>query len=140
MIEKNSEIINKVYPLANLEYNVSKKILYFRITQDIDIDIPEINEMIRYAQEMVGDVPHYGIVNFGMHVGSTNEARKIYADSDYIQKNRVADAFVVESLALKLIANFFIKVTKPKVPTRMFNTELDAVNWIYSLVQKEVLV
>jgi len=136
MIEKKSDTIFKSYPLANLEFDAANKILFFRVVQDIEVDTHEINQMIIYAQELAGETPHYGIVNFGSNVMSSSEARKIYADCSYIQKFRIANAFVVESLALKLIANFFIRVTKPVVPTKMFNNEVDSLSWINSLKEK----
>jgi hypothetical protein len=133
MTAETSKIITKTYPLAELEFDVVERILFFRMTQSIEVDVPEILEMIKYAKEVVGEIPHFGIVNFGSETSSTAEARKIYAESEYIKKCRLADAFVVQSLAVKLIANFFIRVTRPKVVTKMFNNETESLVWIHSL-------
>ena len=127
----------KEHPLANLQYDENKNILFFRVTQGIVVDVPEINDMFRYATEFMGEKRHYAVIDFGANLLSTTEARKVYADSSYIQKNRIADAFLVKSLSVRLVANFFIRVTKPKVTTFLFTDEKKAVEWLDSLRSKE---
>ncbi len=123
----------KQYPLATLEYNEEKNILFYRVKQDQVVDVAEINEMLVYVQEFLGPKEHYAVVDFGGNLSSSTEARQIYADSEYIQKYRIADAFLVKSLPVRLIANFFINVTKPKVNTRLFTDEAKAVKWLETL-------
>jgi hypothetical protein len=42
----------------------------------------------------------------------------------------LADALVVNSTALKLIANFYISFNKPVRPTKLFNSQEKAVEWL----------
>ena len=123
----------KEYPLATLQYDEAKNILFFRVKQDQVVDVEEIKEMILNVQEFLGPKEHYAVVDFGGYLSSSSEARDIYAKAEYIQKYRIADAFLVKSLPVRLIANFFIKVTKPKVNTKLFTDETAAVNWLESL-------
>lgn len=125
------------YPLAELTYDEEKNVLFFKVKQEIEVDVKEITDMIEYAREVMGNKRHYCVVDFGSNVMSTTEAREVYAASDYIQKNRIADAFLVKSLALRLVANFFIQVTKPKVKTRLFTDESLALSWL--LQQKDLV-
>lgn len=48
----------------------------------------------------------------------------------------LADAFVIKSIHQRLLANFYVKVIKPPVPTRYFETIDDAVDWLHSLAKK----
>ncbi len=123
------------YPLAQLSYDEEINVLFFKVKQEIEVDVKEILDMIAYAKEVMGDKRHYCVIDFGANVMSTTEAREVYASSGYIQKNRIADAFLVKSLAVRLVANFFIRVTKPKVKTRLFTDESLALNWL--LQQKD---
>jgi hypothetical protein len=123
----------KDYPLAKLEFDEQKNILFYRIKQDQVVDVAEIREMLEYVQEFMGPVRHYAVIDFGGNLSSSTEARQVYADAEYLQKWRIADAFLVKSLPVRLIANFFIKVTKPKVTTRLFTDENAAVNWLETL-------
>ncbi len=126
----------KNFPLATLELDEEKNILFFRVKQDIVVDIAEIKEMIGYVQEVMGNKTHYAVIDFGSSLGSTTEGRKAYAESAYLINNRLADAFLVKSLAVRLIANFFINVTKPKVATRLFTDEKEAIKWLEGLRNK----
>ena len=123
----------KDYPLAKLEFDEQKNILFYRVKQDQVVDVAEIKEMLVYVQEFMGPVRHYAVIDFGGNLSSSTEARQVYADAEYLQKWRIADAFLVKSLPVRLIANFFIKVTKPKVNTRLFVDEPTAINWLESL-------
>lgn len=127
----------KEFRLAILEFDEEKNILFYRVKQDIIIDVLEINEMIDYVTEFIGETKHYGLVDFGTSVGSTTEGRKSYAKSAYINKYRKADAFLVKSLAVRLIANFFIKVTRPEINTKLFTSEEQAIEWLMELEAKD---
>lgn len=118
------------FELAELEYDSEENILYYRVKQDQIVDVNEIKEMLKYVQEFMGEYRHSAIIDFGGNLLSTEDARKIYADSSYIQKFRIADAFIVKSLAVRIVANFFINVTKPKVKTKLFTDERLAKNWL----------
>lgn len=41
-----------------------------------------------------------------------------------------ADAFVLKSIAQRLIASFYIKIVVPERPTKFFNKRADADEWI----------
>ncbi len=113
---------NKQYPLAELQFNEELNLLFLKIKQDINIDVDEINEMIDYVKEYVGNKKHFAIIDFGESVNSSNESRKVYAESEYLLEFRLADAFIVKSLPLKLVANFFIRVTQPRIKTKSFTS------------------
>ena len=47
-----------------------------------------------------------------------------------------ADAFVIRSLSLKLLMNGYLRINKPNRPTRFFNSEENAVEWLKSIDAK----
>ncbi len=57
-------------------------------------------------------------------------AREILSTHAGYSKVRKAEAFVVESLANRLIANFYIKFNRPKNPTKIFNNYDRALAWL----------
>jgi len=59
---------------------------------------------------------------------SIDHAARAYYSS--IQSSVVALALLVESPVSQVIANFFIGLNKPKVPTRLFISEAEAVAWL----------
>ena len=55
-----------------------------------------------------------------------------YAASVEANANRKAVAFVSESLASSLIANFFSRINKPGIPYSIFKTKEEALVWLRS--------
>ena len=54
---------------------------------------------------------------------------------NHISKNAndpysAADAFVITSIAQRILANFYIRIVRPQRPTKFFNTKEDALGWI----------
>ncbi len=41
-----------------------------------------------------------------------------------------ADAFVLNSIAQKILANFYVKINKPERPTKFFNNADEALIWL----------
>jgi len=50
----------------------------------------------------------------------------------------LADSFVIHSLAQKILANFYLKINKPILPTRFFNKIEEAEAWLKSLDREEL--
>ena len=46
----------------------------------------------------------------------------------------IAEAFIISSLAHKLVANFYLKTNKPVVPTRFFTNQIEAEGWLQTFV------
>ncbi|WP_276496632.1 hypothetical protein [Pontibacter litorisediminis] len=59
---------------------------------------------------------------------STKEARDFMANEGNEQVS--ASAILISSPMLKMTANFYIKVNKPRNPTRMFTDEPSALEWL----------
>lgn len=57
-------------------------------------------------------------------------AREILSSHAGFSKVRKAEAFLVESLANRLVANFYIRFNRPKNPTKIFNHFEKALNWL----------
>jgi hypothetical protein len=55
---------------------------------------------------------------------SASEAGSIYT---------IADAMIVKNLAQKIMVSFYLKINKPIRPSKAFNSESDAINWLLSL-------
>jgi hypothetical protein len=64
-----------------------------------------------------------------------DESARTFSAGPEGTKFTLADAIVVNSLAHKLIANFYLKINKPLVPTRVFSNEHDAEKWLLSFIK-----
>lgn len=63
---------------------------------------------------------------------TTGELRQLLASAEFTNL-RFATAIVTQSMASKIIGNFFIKVNKPATPTKLFSTEELALDWLKHL-------
>lgn len=54
-------------------------------------------------------------------------ARGRFSESDVVTRT----AFLVGSPLSRVLANFFLAVSRPAVPTRLFTSEADAVAWLH---------
>jgi hypothetical protein len=70
--------------------------------------------------------------------GFTNQDNesKAFNASPEVMKHCSAIAFLSPNLAQQLMANFFIKIYKPSVPTKFFTKENQALEWLQNFVSK----
>ena len=63
-------------------------------------------------------------------LATTNTEMMNYLAQEDSNPYSLADAFVLSSLNQKLMANFYMKIIRPKRPTRFFTKEEEAVKWL----------
>jgi hypothetical protein len=71
-----------------------------------------------------------------MRLGRENdrETREYYSSSEGLRATK-ALALLVESPFTRVMANFFISINKPLVPTRLFTSEDAAVAWLKTFLE-----
>jgi hypothetical protein len=67
----------------------------------------------------------------------TKEAVEFSVSDEGLRYN-IGDALVVKSLTQRITANIYLKLNKPKKPSKIFNTEKEAVKWLHSLEEELV--
>jgi hypothetical protein len=112
-------------------------VLFVKMKEGASLGQEEMEGLLKQAVEFTAPDKYFAIIDTTAPYDSSVEARNFYAESDY-SKHRYADAFVVNSLPMRLLVNFFIAFNKPKIPSKMFNNEESALQWINSL-KKELL-
>lgn len=104
-------------------------IVHIQFCENCEINWRECEE-ITFACDQLLEKKKYPILHLsGKYVVLTREAREYSAGENGI-KYSAAEAFVFTSLAHKIVANFYIKMNKPRVPTRFFTNEEEAVAWL----------
>lgn len=79
--------------------------------------------------------PYFLLTDMNDKVSPTAFAYDFYADKARAEKV-IREAFVLNSPALKLAANFYFKIKKPVIISKVFDQEILAVEWLLSC-QKE---
>jgi hypothetical protein len=103
--------------------------VYVRISSEKDETLELVKEMVKKMGEMVNysQVPILARHEDFALPGKAN--RDYWAKKESCPYSK-AEAFMIGSTGLKLIANFYLKINKPERPTRMFTDEEEAVTWL----------
>jgi hypothetical protein len=110
-------------------------IFKLKIVEGVEIDVDDVREMRSVYLKFSGNKPFAILLDAAQPSTQTQEARILLASKEFSEK-RIAAGFVTRSLASKLIGNFFIQFHKPASPTRLFNDESEAFNWLQKQVER----
>jgi glycerophosphoryl diester phosphodiesterase len=64
---------------------------------------------------------------------SINEESRKYSSTLAAERYTLANAVLIDSLAKKILFNFYLKFNKPNVPTRAFQLKSQAFEWLLSI-------
>jgi len=103
-----------------------------RIFDDMEIDIEDSIENCQAMLALTHDHPGLLLTDWrDIALRITREAREYYAGPD-ISQHRVAEALLINTMAARITANFYLRVNKPLTPTRLFTDEQKAIEWLRS--------
>jgi hypothetical protein len=129
MISDRVQIINSTQIKAGTISLRSDGIMLYEIKEDYMVDVQDLKD-INQAVGKIGNGGKYpNLIMMGNYTNITNEATE-YSTSDENNVYTLADAFVLKSLHQKLLANLYLKINRPKIPTRFFENTVDAVEWL----------
>ncbi len=118
-----------------LIYKLEDDIIKVQIKDSASIEEEDLLEMKDFNKKLAEDKNYYLLFIAGKDAHISKEAREKSTEKE-ISENKIAQAFVVQSLAHKIIVNFFINIQRPSMPTKMFTDEKEAINWLKSLKRK----
>jgi hypothetical protein len=110
---------------------IENEILHIIFNHDADIELDDMLESkearikLQKGNSMKTFVDIRGIYRI------SKEAKAAAAEKENSEFS-IAMAILTESLATKLIANFFIQFNKPYSPTKMFKKKENAIKWLNS--------
>ncbi len=108
-------------------------IMHISIHDEVLIGKQDLEKLISLIGELGQQQKYPNLIEVGLHSAINSEAR-IYSATAEASRYTQADAFVVRSLAQRLLGNFYLKIDKPIVPTRFFNSVSQAQQWLMRFV------
>jgi hypothetical protein len=103
--------------------------IVIRIKENADIDVSDIIEINEIKSRLANNQKHTVIFVAPFYGNITKEARELSA-SKLVYNNAIAKAIIAKSFSIKLISTFFININKPPAPTKIFETEEKAADWL----------
>lgn len=95
----------------------------------LKIDLETAKEIIRTRLEFTDSKPVIALVR-NLGVVSMDKKARDYLSSDEGIRGIIAGAMVLDSPFGSFLGNFYLSVTKPKVPIRIFSKEEAALKWL----------
>jgi hypothetical protein len=119
---------------AELSFH-DRNIIRFKLLDDIDIEKQDAEEAIEAINTITQGKKHYLLTETGNNFTASAESRE-YMASNIGSTSIVANAIYLKSLPIRLIINVYVKINKPVVPTKVFNSEALALEWLNEQISK----
>lgn len=133
-MKENNTIINKTELASAIISLRNDRIIQYSIKDNITITEKDSSEMVETAGKL-GNYQKFPIlIVSGTHTLADKEAREFGAGKGGT-KYAIAVAFVLTSLAQKILGNAYLKINKPIVPTALFDNEEKAVEWLKTFIK-----
>ena len=94
-----------------------------------DFTLKDSIESVNAIGEITNGVTHLILKIPGKYTSVDHETREHVANGDGARFS-IAEAFIIASIAHKMLANFYIKFHKPQKPTHFFNNVESAEKWL----------
>ncbi len=126
--EKETKTVETDY----LELFVKDDVLYciYKDIEMLDYNIAQI--CVQDRLNFIGNRSYPSLFDITKVKHSSKEARDYMANEGNV--GVMASAMLVGSPMLKMAANFYITVNKPKNPSRLFTDRQDAVRWLQQFI------
>jgi len=108
---------------------IENGIMYITVKPDIFVELHMVKEVIAKQRDVLNGKPILVALDVSKASGVTKEARE-YTSGKHVEGLQIAMAIIIDSLPMRLLANFFIKFNKPPAPTKMFNSMEDSIEWL----------
>jgi len=94
--------------------------------------LEDARENVAAYAALAGGKKRLGLIDLRMPAPSERGVREYYAGPE-ATRVCAALALLVPSAAARIIGNLFLAIQAPTFPTRLFNTELDAIAWLLKI-------
>ncbi len=129
-IGEPKKIITSKFEVTLLEDSIIENY----IKAGIVVESEDLEELKKISSELAGHKPYVILVSTGELASFSREARELSASKTFITNAR-AKAIVVDSIAKKIIGNFYLKVNKPYLQTKLFSDKAEALSWLRGFVK-----
>jgi hypothetical protein len=113
---------------------LDNQIIQIHLKSNQEIELPDALEIFAAMGELSKGKKFPVFIDAGDFVSIDEEVRSFSA-SKVANIYTLADAIAVDSLAQKLLANFYIKNDQPAVPSKVFTNKHEALQWLKTFIK-----
>lgn len=111
-------------------------ILRIEYKPDCEVGLEQFEENLQAYRQLIGNEKVYLLTVAGPGATTTPEVRRTFASTER-SRFKIAEAFVITTLAHRILGSFVVRVLKPVHPILFFSSETEALRWLRELKQKE---
>ena len=119
----------------NTEKTIIRKledgIIRVEVKANVELNVKDLSENYELYRQIMNEDTADFLVIFGPNSMAGKEARDEFA-SQYRSRIKRKEALVLQSLAHRIMAQFYITFYRPEHPTKIFTKEEDALTWLRS--------
>lgn len=110
-------------------FELKDGILLIEFKPDLEIDLKAAKQIVADRKKISEGKAYPGLGDVRFIKSASKEARA-YFEKEESQDGVLAGAMLVDSVFSTLLVNFFLKVTKQKMPSKMFTNKQKALQWL----------
>jgi hypothetical protein len=107
------------------------------IWKEVDVDI-EVAKLMIDERVNFSNGKTYPCLSDIRNIKSLSKEARVYFAGPAGAKLMTACAILIDSPVSKLIGNFFISISKPIIPNKIFNKKEEALKWLEQFKEKKV--
>lgn len=132
----NKEVLHT--PMADFE--IKDDILYVTYREKVKIDLEAAKKIVTARLEYAGNEAYPFLVFDDGVVSMDKAARDYLSEKDLGLKGVIAGALVLKSVYSEFLGNFYLRITKPAIPTKIFTDREKAIEWLEQYKPKSVVM
>ena len=129
MIPDNVKVISTQTVTPYIVTICDDGILYVQVTNEVNESVERSKELVETIGKMVNYKKVPMLSKFDEFALPPKENRDFWAKKESCPYTS-AEAFITNSTAMMIVANFYLRVNKPQRKTKMFTNVADARKWL----------
>jgi len=117
--------------LSHCSYYKAESLLYLKLKTEPDPTLELIKLNFEQIHQVLGTTPVKAILDM-REVDFMDIPKDVmeYMGNNPYNDYQLSNAILIQNLAHKILTNFYLKVVKPKIPTKTFNNASLAMEWL----------
>lgn len=117
---------------------INDKIICLEFKDGVDFELEDAEETDKAYYELCEGKPFCSLIDARVYGSISSEARAFFAHDDLVKDIRIAEAFVITSLGIRMLAKFYIQFNRPDNPVKIFSNTKDATNWLEEMYNARI--
>ncbi len=111
---------------------VQKNIVYVKIRKEKNIDFDDYKKIKKVVLSLAARLDFYQIIHLGKNTLLDQQMLKSYVEETSVDKLK-AEAFVVKTLAQRMILRQIVKDKRKRIPIKVFKNPEQAMIWLENI-------